>query len=87
MFERIGRFVRKVVASLEPEDDRPRPQRVDPDPPRDEWFGRVRSRSLDAAARKETKKLDALDKAEPEPALPHEAAKAADDLLSKIANR
>jgi hypothetical protein len=97
VFERIGRFVRKVISGLEtPPDsfDEPRPQRANPDPPRNEWFGRVRARSQAAttkaatkAAKNEAKKLDALDKAEPNPALSAAGEKAVDDLFAKLETR
>lgn len=87
MFEGLKRFVRKISNALEtPPDsvDNPRPKRVDPDPPKDHWYARTASRSLRAAARDETKVLDALDKVAPP--LSRETSKQVDDLLTKASS-
>ena len=87
MFEGLKRLFRKVSSSLEtPPDsvDEPRPQRVDPDPPKNDWFARVRARSLRAAAVNETEALDRLDRIdEIASPLSRAASKQVDDLLDK----
>jgi hypothetical protein len=67
MFEGLKRLFRSITAGSDGAADSSRPQRVNPDPPKDEWFSRVRARSAaarrDARARAsaEAKKLERLD--------------------------
>ena len=54
MFEGLKRFVRRmenrIEKALEPDPiDVPRPQRANPDPPKDNWFARTEKRSLTTA--------------------------------------
>jgi hypothetical protein len=86
MFEGLKRFVRRVENRIEkaleaPPDsvDNPRPQRVDPDPPKNDWFARTQKRSL--AVKNEAAALDKLD--EITPRLSKESAQKVDDLLAK----
>lgn len=82
MFEGLKRFYRRIEKALEPDPiDVPRPQRVDPDPPKDDWFARTQRRSLTKAAKNETAALDKLD--EMAPRLSHETAAKVDELLAK----
>ena len=86
MFEGLKRLYRKISSAIEtPPDsvDERRPQRVNPDPPKNDWFARVRDRSLRAAAADEAKVLDALDHVAPP--LSRETSKKVDDLLTKAA--
>ncbi|MBX3188919.1 MAG: hypothetical protein KF819_18005 [Labilithrix sp.] len=86
MFERLKRLFRNLTASdTDPESlDHPRPRRANADPPKDHWYARVRSRSLEAHASAEAKALDALDRSEPDPVLSGDAARQADALIAKI---
>jgi hypothetical protein len=82
MFEGLKRFYRRIEKALEPDPiDVPRPQRVDPDPPKNDWFARTQKRSLASAAKNETAALDKLD--EMAPRLSRESAQKVDDLLAK----
>jgi hypothetical protein len=82
MFEGLKRFVRRIEKALEPDPiDVPRPQRVDPDPPKNDWFARTQKRSLTKAAQNETAALDKLD--ELSPRLSRETSEKVDDLLAK----
>jgi hypothetical protein len=84
MFDGLKRLYRKIATALDaPPDsvDERRPQRVDPDPPKNDGFARVRERSLEAAAKKETAALDALDAMDPR--LPRETAAQVEELLAK----
>lgn len=88
MFEGLKRFVRRVEnrieKALEPDPiDVPRPQRANPDPPKDNWYARTAKRSLTTAAKNETAALDQLDKLSPSPSLSRENAAQVDDLLAK----
>jgi hypothetical protein len=82
MFEGFKRFYRRIEKALEPDPiDVPRPQRVDPDPPKNDWFARTQKRSLTRAARNETAALDKLDDLAPR--LSREEAAKVDDLLAR----
>lgn len=84
MFEGMKRLYRKITTALEaPPDsvDEPKPQRVDPDPPKNDWFARTSKRSLQAAARNETAALDKLDAMSPR--LSKSDARIVDDLLER----
>ena len=86
MFEGLKRFVRRVEnrieKALEPDPiDVPRPQRANPDPPKDNWYARTAKRSLTSAAKNETAALDRLD--EMAPRLSPESSEKVDDLLAK----
>lgn len=86
MFEGLKRFVRRmenrIEKALEPDPiDVPRPQRANPDPPKDNWFARTEKRSLTTAAKNETAALDRLDAMAPR--LSQESAQKVDDLLAK----
>jgi hypothetical protein len=82
MFEGLKRFYRRIEKALEADPiDVPRPQRVDPDPPKNDWFARTQKRSLSHAAKNETAALDKLD--ELSPRLSRESAQKVDDLLAK----
>lgn len=82
MFEGLKRFVRRIEKALEPDPiDVPRPQRVNPDPPKDNWYARTEKRSLAHAAKTETAALDQLDHMAPR--LSRESSEKVDDLLAK----
>ena len=84
MFEGLKRLYRRIGAALEtPPDsvDERGPQRVDPDPPKNDWYARTSRRSLRAAAKNETAALDQLDAMAPR--LAGDASDAVDDLLAK----
>ena len=86
MFEGLKRFVRRIEnridKAVEPDPiDAPRPQRVDPDPPKNDWFARTQRRSLSNAVKNEAAALDKLD--ELSPRLSRESAKEVDELLAK----
>jgi hypothetical protein len=82
MFEGLKRFVRRIEKALEPDPiDVPRPQRVNPDPPKDNWYARTAKRSLTSAAKNETAALEQLDKLAPR--LSRESSEKVDDLLAK----
>ncbi len=66
----------------EPESfDHPRPKRVNPDPPKRDWFARVEARSLRARAVADARKLEAADD-EP-PRLSRDASASVDRLFEK----
>jgi hypothetical protein len=78
----------RTVADMEddPESiDNPRPQRANPNPPRRDWFARVRSRSARARAAEDAAKLDAEDVDEPE--LSPEAEDSVDRLFKKMKDK
>lgn len=84
MFEGLKRFIRRIERAVDgPPDsvDERRPQRVNPDPPKNDWFARTRARSLGAAAKNETAALEKLDAMAPR--LSHESSQKVDDLLAK----
>jgi hypothetical protein len=84
MFERLKRIIRSIASATEddPESfDHPRPRRANPNPPARDWFARVRDKSLQASAVKETKALERLDGQEP--ALSPTQSKQVDELLAK----
>jgi hypothetical protein len=87
MLDRLKGLFRKLSAGLEGDRrdefdvDHPPPQRANPDPPPDDWFSRVRSRSYRARASAETKALDAVDAEEPR--LSGDAARDVDALLAR----
>lgn len=84
MFEGLKRFVRRVEKALEtPPDsvDNPRPQRVDPDPPKNDWFARTQKRSIAMAVKNEAAALDKIDAIAPR--LSKETAQKVDDILAK----
>lgn len=84
MFEGLKRLYRRIEAALEtPPDsvDERRPQRVNPDPPKNDWYARTSKRALGAAAKNETAALDRLDAMDPR--LSREASATVDDLLAK----
>jgi hypothetical protein len=84
MFEGLKRLYRRISTALEtPPDsvDERAPQRVDPDPPKNDWFARTRRVSLGTAAKNETAALDKLD--EMAPRLSRETSQKVDDLLAK----
>ena len=84
MFEGLKRFVRRIEKALDgPPDsvDNPRPQRVDPDPPKNDWFARTQRRSLANAVKNEAAALDKLD--EMAPRLSKDSAQKVDDILAK----
>lgn len=86
MFEGLRRLYRKITTAIEaPPDsvDERRPQRVDPDPPKNDWFSRTRARSLAAAARNETAALDRLDALSPTARLSKDDARIVDELLER----
>jgi hypothetical protein len=92
MFEGLKRLYRRVSATLAEDTagfdiDHPHPQRANPDPPRDDWFARVRERSLRSAATREAKALDALDARTDEPRLSRDASREVDALLAKATKR
>jgi hypothetical protein len=92
MFEKLKRRLQALARSIKeeasaPEDapesfDHPRPKRNNPDPPKRDWFARVRDRSYEARA---GSKADAslLDHDEEEPALSRDASRQVDELLAK----
>jgi hypothetical protein len=81
MFEGLKRLFRRIENALDAPDSTPRPQRVDPDPPKNDWFARTRKRSLARAAKNESAALDKLD--EMSPRLSRDAAKEVDDVLAR----
>ncbi len=84
MFDKIRRFFGLGATSAgEPESfDPSRPQRVNPDPPRRDWYARVRARSFAARATADARALDALDAREP--VLSRDASRAADELFARV---
>jgi hypothetical protein len=79
--------VPRTVADMEDEEpesfDDPRPQRANPNPPRRDWFARVRSRSARARAADDARKLD--DEGEPE--LSPEAEESVERLFEKMKDK
>lgn len=82
MFERLKRFFRKVADDIEGNDDLAQPQRVNPAPPKDHWFKRVEDKSLEAAAKREAKRLEAEDARTPR--LDPNAERAVDALFARV---
>lgn len=82
MFERLKRFFRKVADDIEGNDDLARPQRANPAPPKDHWFKRVEAKSIDAAVKREAKRLDAEDARAP--SLDPHAERAVDALFARV---
>jgi hypothetical protein len=82
-FWKVPRTVADMEDDGEPESfDNPRPQRANPNPPRRDWFARVRSRSARARAAADAEKLEDDDVAEPE--LSPEAQDSVDRLFKKM---
>ena len=82
MFERLKKFFRKVADDIEGKDDLDRPMRANPDPPKDHWFKRVEDKSIDAAVRREARRLEAEDAKAPNLTATNE--KAVDDLFTRM---
>lgn len=85
MFERLKRFIRKVADDIEGKDDLDRPQRANPAPPKDHWFKRVEEKSLDAAAKRDAKRLEADDAKTPR--LDAKDEKVVNDLFARVESK
>ena len=82
MFERLKRFFQKVADGVEGHDDNDRPQRANPDPPKDHWFKRLEDKSRAAALQREAKRLEAEDARDPH--LTGRSADAVDALFARV---
>jgi len=78
-----------TVADMEADEpesfDNPRPQRQNPNPPRRDWFARVRSKSARARAAADAAKLENEDADEPD--LSPEASSTLDELFKKMRDK
>lgn len=83
MIDRLRRLFRSLTASDEAEEsfDPSKPHRPNANPPKRDWFARVRDRSASASATRETRALERDDHRAP--ALSPEAQRQADALIKK----
>ena len=83
MIERLRRLFRSITAPDNAEEsfDPSRPHRPNANPPKRDWFARVRDRSVSASASRETRSLERED--DRAPVLTRDAQRQADELIKK----